>query len=253
MKYCTNCGAQVEDEQNVCTSCGSEGPFNSSDASPTQDTVVVTNAATGEELAAKLEDDIEHSIENPLTPEEMAEFDEQQRLNLERRQRQFARVHLSRYNSLSDNYFLGFVGALLGGLVGAIPWAIVSCMGWFVAWLGYVIAIAASKGYDLMKVKVSMKKIWFVAISVVVGVFAGQIMSDLLYFAVKTKFNGAYISYVFSYIFDNFGEYLSINAANLALGLVFAALGGFSVLKTIKHETNIIKELKEKFPEEDIM
>ena len=169
----------------------------------------------------------------------------------EQRERELKREFLQKHNSLSDNAVLGLVGALLGGLVGAIPWAIVSSLGWFVAWLGYVIAIAASKGYDLMKVKVGIKKIWFVGIAVVVGVFAGQIMSDMLSIAFDKEISWAF-SQIFAYYAENFGEYLSLNAVNLVLGLLFAALGGFRVLKEIKAETALLNALKEEFPDTDL-
>lgn len=233
MKFCTKCGTKLDAEQKFCVSCGAA-----------VETITTTN-----DLFGKMESNVQHTEVQSLSPEEIVAAEEQKRIEKERQEREFARAYLQKHNSMSDNYALGFIGALLGGLVGAIPWAIVSSMGWFVAWLGYVIAIAASKGYDLMKVKVSMKKMWFVAIAVIIGVFAGQIMSDMISIAVDSEFDGMFW-YVFAYFAENFGEYLSINAANLFLGLVFAALGGFSVLKEIKKETAIINEMKARYPEE---
>lgn len=249
MNYCTNCGAKVEDEQRFCVSCGKEVSFSSSSSGTLDDMGILKNEATNNDLFGKMESNVQTVEEPQLSPEENVAIEAERRAEAERQEREFARAYLQKYNSMSNNYGLGFVGALLGGLVGAIPWAIVSSMGWFVAWLGYVIAIAASKGYDLMKVKVSMKKIWFVAIAVVIGVFAGQIMSDMISIAVDPEFAGMFGA-VFAYFAENFGEYLSINAGNLFLGLVFAALGGFSVLKEIKKETAIINEMKERYPEE---
>lgn len=132
---------------------------------------------------------------------------------------------------------------MVGALVAVIPWAVVSSQGWFVAWLGYLIAIVASKGYDLMKVKTNMKKLWCVLAAVVISVFAGQIMSDMIVIATDEEL-GHMFSDLFSYYANNFGEYLSINIKNLALGYVFAALGSLSVFVNIKKETALIESLK---------
>ena len=208
---------------------------------------LLKNESNPEDLFSKMETNL--SADETIGFEEDSSIDQEDSLLQEQRSREEAKIYLKKYNSLSDNYVLGFIGALLGGLVGAIPWAIVSSAGWFVAWLGYVIAIAASKGYDLMKVKAKMIKIWFVAIAVIVSVFAGQIMSDMISVATDSELNGMFM-YVFEYFVDNFAEYLSINAVNLVLGLVFAVIGGFSVLKEIKQEIATVNYLKAKYPEE---
>lgn len=168
---------------------------------------------------------------------------EQGKNEQELQKRAIAKAYLEKQNSLSDNYLLGLLGALVGALVAAIPWAVVSSQGWFMAWLGYLIAIGASKGYDLMKVKTNMKKLWCVLAAVVIGVFAGQIMSDMIVIATDDEL-GHMFSDIFSYYANNFGEYLSINIKNLALGYVFAALGALSVLVNIKKETALIESLK---------
>ncbi len=243
MNFCTNCGKKIEPGQKFCVSCGN--PVGSTDISGMGTS---NTESTSGDLFGKMESNAE-TISKQYDPEIVAAEQKIKMLEQERQEKEFARAYLQKQNSLSGNYFLGFIGALLGGLIGAIPWAIVSSMGWFVAWLGYVIAIAASKGYDLMKVRLSMKKLWCVAIAVVVGVLAGQIMSDMISVAMDDELGGMF-SVVFAYFAENFGEYLSINAGNLALGFLFAALGGFSVLRDIKKENAIIEELKKRNSEE---
>lgn len=52
----------------------------------------------------------------------------------------------------ASRYILGFVGALLGAVVGCIPWFIVSTfMNYFVGLLGFVVGIASFFGYKLLK------------------------------------------------------------------------------------------------------
>ena len=248
MNFCTNCGAKIESDQRFCVSCGREVGTALAGVGAVNEMQILNNEATSGDLFGKMESNVE-VVTEPLNPEIVAAEQERKRQEQEYQEKEFARAYLQKQNSLSNNYVLGFIGALLGGLVGAIPWAIVSSQGWFVAWLGYIIAIAASKGYDLIKVKLSMKKLWCVAIAVIIGVLAGQIMSDMISIAMDDEL-GEMFSVVFAYYVDNFGEYLSINAGNLVLGFIFAALGGFSVLKDIKKETMIIEELKKRNSEE---
>lgn len=220
MKICEKCGAEFESEQLYCNNCMSS----------------ISNEETV-------------SYENQQIQED---FDPIEIQNQQYQKMMEAKEQIKKYNSLSDNYLLGFVGSLLGGIVGAIPWVIVSCLGWFVGWLGYLIAITASKGYDLMKVKVKMCKLWFVAISVVISVFVGQIVSDVIYIVSDPEIGFEYLGAAFAFIFEHFGLYLSEAVPNLILGLIFAALGGFSVLKEIKNQNKTIKGLKELYPDEDI-
>ena len=211
---CKKCGNVSQDGNTHCVFCGEELP------------------AETEALLDRIETnpDIDRNVEQEKTEREL-------------QKRAIAKAYLEKQNSLSDNYLLGLLGALVGALVAAIPWAVVSSQGWFVAWLGYLIAIVASKGYDLMKVKTNMKKLWCVLAAVVIGVFAGQIMSDMIVIATDEEL-GHMFSDIFSYYANNFGEYLSINIKNLALGYVFAALGSLSVFVNIKKETALIESLK---------
>lgn len=242
MQYCTKCGAKIEHGQRFCVLCGRGVDITHNDTGDVSEMRHFYNQANSGDLFGKMESNVERLTEQ-FDPEFVAAEQERKKQEKNRQEKELARAYLQKQNSLSNNYILGFAGALIGGLVGAIPWAIVSSQGWFVAWLGYVIAIAASKGYDLMKIKLSMKKLWCVAIAVVVGVLAGQIMSDMISIAMNDELAGMF-STVFAYFAENFDEYLSVNALNLLLGFIFAALGGFSVFKDIKKENEIIEELK---------
>lgn len=244
MRFCTNCGAKVESEQRFCVLCGKEIQTSSNTLG---DMGISKNEATSGSLFDKMESNVSIEDNQPIA----AVNEEQQRIEREQQERAFAKAYLEKQDSLKKNYLLGFVGALVGGLIAAIPWAIVSSQGWFVAWLGYLIAVAASKGYDLMKVKTDMKKLWCVAGAVIICVLAGQIMSDMISIAMDEELGGVF-SIVFEYYMNNFVEYLSINAGNLVLGYIFAALGGFSVLRNIKKESAILDELRKKYSERGI-
>jgi len=87
---------------------------------------------------------------------------------------------LKDHESRSTNYYIGFLGAFVGALIGAVPWGIVGSMGYFVGWLGFLISFLSSKGYDLCKVRTSKIKVVFVIISSVIAVFVGQIICDVI-------------------------------------------------------------------------
>ena len=114
---CKKCGNVSQNGNTHCIFCGEELP------------------AETESLFDRIEtnSDIDRNVEQEKTEQEL-------------QKRAIAKAYLEKQNSLSDNYLLGLLGALVGALVAAIPWAVVSSQGWFVAWLGYLIAILASKG-----------------------------------------------------------------------------------------------------------
>ncbi|MDL2248623.1 hypothetical protein LJB89_02890 [Tyzzerella sp. OttesenSCG-928-J15] len=52
-------------------------------------------------------------------------------------------------NDSAFSYIKGLAGAFGGALVGAIPWAVMAYMGWFVGWLAFFIGSASFTGYKL--------------------------------------------------------------------------------------------------------
>ncbi len=52
----------------------------------------------------------------------------------------------------SSGYFTGFIGALLGAVVGTVPWILVAIFAeLYVGWLGFLIGWASLFGYKLLK------------------------------------------------------------------------------------------------------
>lgn len=208
MPFCSNCGAQLDDGAKFCGSCGA-------------------------------------SVQQAVQAESVESYDNQWQTDSAQYAKESAKAYIEHQNSLSSNYLLGFIGALGGALVGAIPWAIVSSFGWFVGWLGFLIALLASKGYDLVKVKANMNKLWCVIIAIIIGVLFGQVLSDIIYIAMDSEARGD-LAMIFIYYKDHFLDYLKINAANLGMGYLFAALGGFGVIRDIKRESTKLKEMQAK-------
>ena len=129
---------------------------------------------------------------------------------------------------------LGLIGALLGGIAGSIPWTFVSYFGWFSAWLGFLIAICASKGYDMFKGKQSRAKIAIVAVSTVVGVLFAEIATvtfDIID-QYQMGLGEALDLFVQNLLFNP--EFVRAIIGEVLFGLLFAVLGMIGVIKNIK-------------------
>ena len=145
-------------------------------------------------------------------------------------------------------YLRGAAGALLGALVGAIPWLLIGG-GWISVWLGALVSAASFFGYRLFK-----------------GAHhTGFATGCILAFSLFALFGAEFLSYFSS--FWNSGDYATIGAAfaaigryitavglpeflgSMAVGMVFGLLGLFSIRKYISiytHEPRFLRRRKEK-------
>lgn len=239
MSSCKKCGNITANQNGLCDNC-----------QKTRNTFATDNLELSDILdERKNMDYLFARIENSATPPswQLPALQQQSRQSEQEKQK----VYLEQQNAKSDNYLLGFLGALIGGLIGAIPWALVASKGWFVGWLGYLIAITASKGYDFMKVKLNTKKLWCMAVSVIISVFAAQILSDIFFILTDFKLQGS-LGEILKYYANNFKEYLSVSMPNLIIGYIFAALGSFSAFKEIKEETARLEQIRNQINGGDI-
>ena len=71
----------------------------------------------------------------------------------------------------TNGYLIGIIGALIGALIGTIPWIILYVYGNMIySVLAFVVAIAALKGYELLKGKVDKKLPIIIAIISVIAI-----------------------------------------------------------------------------------
>ena len=143
----------------------------------------------------------------------------------------------------AGNMGTGVLGAAVGGVIGAIPWAIVGYFGWFVGWLGFLIGIAAKKGYEIGKGRETKAK----GITIIVVVICAVILAELA--GIIVSLTAAYMEYgapLGDAIVGSFlilpevvadSEVLPSVLFDIGLGLVFAFLGVFSTLRQIFAET----------------
>lgn len=135
------------------------------------------------------------------------------------------------------SYITGFVGALLGSALGAVLWAIVLNMGYVASLVGLVIGWLAQKGYDLFKGKQGKAKVWILILVIILGVLLGTIGAEA-YSVAEMIGNGeaGYLTYgdipaFLLAIFLEYADYRSAVMSNVFMGLLFAGLGVFGLLR----------------------
>ncbi|MDO4567831.1 MAG: hypothetical protein Q4B99_02605 [Clostridia bacterium] len=136
----------------------------------------------------------------------------------------------------------GALGATLGALIGAIPWAIAYYFGIFVGWLGFLIGIAAKKGYEICKGRETRAKgIVMIVVLLLVVVFveyATIICTSAIYILNDPSFAGTGLT--FGDVFTAVNYTLATDSAALLsclgdvlLGWLFAGLGVLSTLRDV--------------------
>lgn len=149
---------------------------------------------------------------------------------------QIGEENSAREQEASGSYFRGFLGALGGAVIGAIVWAIVLNMGYVASLVGLLIGFLALKGYDLLKGKQGKGKVAILICVVILGVLLGTFLAET--FAVIGAINDGelYINavqaplYVLAYFLE-VAEYRNVVIGNIGMGLLFAGLGVFSLLR----------------------
>lgn len=121
----------------------------------------------------------------------------------------------------SFSYVAGCIGALLGALVGAIPWVIVGQLGFQASILGALIGSAAMFGYTRFDGKLGRATAWIIALSTLFAVMAADLTSAAIFF----KSNDYAISLYNYRIMYTDPEVARGSWTNLVIGLAMAALG----------------------------
>lgn len=149
-----------------------------------------------------------------------------------------------------DSYAAGATGAFLGALLGAVVWGFVLCMGYVASIVGLLIGWLANKGYDLLKGRKGKGKIVILALAVIAGVVIGTLggyavgiwmnTNDILK---QSGMDPLSASYLFDIFIDMLAtdEIVGYIIKDILLGLLFAALGVFTMLKRTSDEVSDTK------------
>ena len=138
----------------------------------------------------------------------------------------------------TGSYATGFVGALIGSVLGAIPWAIALYFGFFVSMLGFVIGFLAQKGYDLARGRIGKGKIAIVIIASIFGVLLGNVLSDVMMLTQLIRNGeifGATLGDIPGMLTAAYTdiEFLKGTMADLGMGLFFALLGMYGMIREL--------------------
>ena len=158
--------------------------------------------------------------------------------------REIAAEAETRKEEATGNYLTGFVGALLGSAVGAVIWAVVLYFGYVASLVGLAIGWLAEKGYSLLKGKQGKGKIVILVIAVIIGVLLGNFGADAI--SIVQLINAGEmgdltygdIPLLILVVLLEDAEYLTATLTNIGMGLLFAALGVWSLLRRANAEVS---------------
>ena len=155
----------------------------------------------------------------------------------ERIQRSVEATNTRKQEEDTGNYFSGILGAFLGAGLGAVVWAVVLYMGYVASIVGLLIGWLAEKGYTLLRGKQGKAKVLILILSIIFGVLLGTLAVDAVTLAQMISagelpgFVMADIPATIWILFTEDPEYRSATVTNILMGLFFAALGVFALLK----------------------
>lgn len=137
----------------------------------------------------------------------------------------------------SGNYITGTLGALAGAAIGAVVWALVLNAGYVASLVGLLIGWLAEKGYNLARGRQGRGKVWILILVILLGVALGTFGSDAIEIA-KLLSEGALPGFgyqeiplfILALLADN-GDYRRAVLYNLGMGVLFAGLGVFFILR----------------------
>ena len=136
-----------------------------------------------------------------------------------------------------NNYWMGLLGAVLGTLVGLIPWVLLARAGYFASIAGFLIGLCAKKGYELFR-----GKLVALIVCSVLGVVLAQYVD--IWIQVAIELDGYFFSFgeltsITTQLILTEPEVLTPFLINLALGLVFALAGLWGVFAQTKQEVDM--------------
>jgi len=149
----------------------------------------------------------------------------------------------TRKQESQGSYISGALGAFAGAALGAVVWALLLMMEFFASLAGLLIGWLAEKGYNLLKGKQNRGKVVFLILAVIFGVAVGTLGGYVLTFA-RWIAEGQGFGLTYADIpllmeivlTDPEGQREVIG--NILLGLLFAGLGVFALLRKAGKEVS---------------
>lgn len=159
---------------------------------------------------------------------------------------QIADENQNRKQGAEGSYGTGLLGALVGAAIGAVVWAVVLNAGYVASLVGLLIGFLAEKGYTLLHGRQGKGKLVILIIAVAAGVIFGTFGADVFTLvsmigAGETNITYGDIPAFLIMLLREDAEYASAVGGNILLGLLFAAIGVFTLLRKAGKEVADIK------------
>ena len=159
-------------------------------------------------------------------------------------QSELNREEQQRRDEDTGSYVQGLMGALGGAVLGAAVWAIVLWLGYVASVVGLLIGWLAEKGYNLLHGKQGKGKIAILIVAIIFGVLLGTLIPDAVELGQMISV-GEFPGYSYGDIpgmilvlLTQDATYLSARLGSAGIGLLFAALGVFALLRKAKNEVS---------------
>lgn len=136
----------------------------------------------------------------------------------------------------NSNLFLGILGAVIGGFIGAIPWVAMYVYGdMILSLLAIIIALGAQFGYKLFKGPVDKKLPWIIAvISIIVVVVSTLfVIPSLLMINEKIAFSFENLKILYEY-----EPFKNAILKDLAVSIIFTLLGISGTFAQLKKQVS---------------
>ncbi len=163
---------------------------------------------------------------------------------------EIAESNTRRREEAAGSYLSGAIGALLGALPGAVVWAVVLMLGYVASIVGFLIGWLAEKGYRLLKGKEGKGKIAILIVVIILGVVLGTLFAEGVTVAQMISSGELYgfqftdIPLIILVTLSENPDYLMSLGSNVLMGLLFAALGVWTILRQTGSEVADVKYRK---------
>ena len=158
--------------------------------------------------------------------------------------REIAQEEEQQKQERSGNYFTGLIGALLGSAIGAVLWSVILYFGYVMSLVGLVIGFLAEKGYNLFRGKQGKGKIAILILAVLLGVLVGNFGADVITLVQMISagelegFAYGDIPMLILVVLLEDSEYMMATLSNIGMGLLFAGLGVWGLLRRANAEVS---------------
>ena len=137
----------------------------------------------------------------------------------------------------TGSYGKGAIGAVLGGIIGIIPWVLIGLLGYIAAISGLLMAWLSYKGYLLLGGKKGRGMVWILVIVLIVFTYVGVMTSEIVAYAVQGGYDLTSEAFIFM-LTAPFSPEGGGFWGQIALGWLFAGLGSFGLIRKANKEAS---------------